>query len=74
MKFSLILLVISILVGKIQNLVSNAPYLRNESRPLVIAHRGDMGAFPEHTFGAYSSAYISGVDFVELDIQISKDG
>ena len=74
MKFSLILLVISILVGKIQNLVSNAPYLRNESRPLVIAHRGDMGAFPEHTYGAYSSAYISGVDFVELDIQISKDG
>ena len=74
MKLSLSLLVSSILVGKIQSAVSNAPYMRNESRPLVLAHRGDMGAFPEHTYGAYSSAYISGVDFVELDIQISKDG
>jgi len=41
---------------------------------LVLAHRGDSGTFPEHTYAAYSSAYINGVDFVELDIQITKDG
>ena len=68
MKFSLSLFVSSLLIGKIQSLVSNAPYLRNESRPLILAHRGDMGSFPEHTFAAYSSAYISGVDFVEIDL------
>lgn len=33
-----------------------------------------MGLFPEHTIGSYSSAYFSGVDFVELDVQITKDG
>ena len=56
------------------SLVSNAPYFRNESRPLVLAHRGAMGMFPEHTMGSYSAAYAAGVDFVELDIQITKDG
>jgi len=30
--------------------------------------------FPEHTIGSYSSAYYYGADFVELDIQITKDG
>lgn len=33
-----------------------------------------MGQFPEHTIGSYSSAYNEGVDFVELDLQITKDG
>jgi len=30
--------------------------------------------FPEHSIGAYSSAYYYGADYVELDLQISKDG
>lgn len=30
--------------------------------------------FPEHTLGAYTSAYMYGADYVELDIQITKDG
>ena len=33
-----------------------------------------MGIFPEHTRPSYSSAYTEGVDFVELDLQITKDG
>ena len=33
-----------------------------------------MGLFPEHTNGSYSSAFYEGVDFVELDIQYTKDG
>eukprot|EP00356_Strombidium_inclinatum_P003810 CAMPEP_0170494128 /NCGR_PEP_ID=MMETSP0208-20121228/14464_1 /TAXON_ID=197538 /ORGANISM="Strombidium inclinatum, Strain S3" /LENGTH=314 /DNA_ID=CAMNT_0010770137 /DNA_START=127 /DNA_END=1068 /DNA_ORIENTATION=+ len=32
-----------------------------------------MGLLPEHTSAAYSQAFYEGVDFVELDIQITKD-
>ena len=67
-------LTVSCVLQLAQCLVSNAPYFRNDSRPLVLAHRGDMGHFPEHTIGSYSSAHSAGVDFVELDIQITKDG
>lgn len=53
---------------------SKAPYFVNKTRPLILGHRGSTGLFPEHTFGSYSSAFNEGVDFVELDIQITKDG
>ena len=56
------------------SLISSAPYLRNSKRPVVSAHRGAMGEFPEHTLDSYSSAFYSSVDFVELDLQLSKDG
>ena len=41
---------------------------------MVIAHRGAAGPFPEHTVGSYSSAYFYGADYVELDLQLTKDG
>jgi len=64
-----LLILVSILSNSfVYSLISKAPYLRNSSRPLVLAHRGDSGAFPEHTYAAYSSAYVQGADFVELDI------
>ena len=60
-------------MGAISGLPSDAPYLYNSSRPLILGHRGSMGIFPEHTRPSYSSAYAEGVDFVELDLQITKD-
>ena len=54
--------------------VSTAPYFFNETRPLVLGHRGSTGFFPEHSEASYSSAYTENVDFVELDLQITKDG
>ncbi|MFK7790249.1 MAG: glycerophosphodiester phosphodiesterase family protein [Phycisphaeraceae bacterium] len=42
--------------------------------PAVIAHRGDSGAYPEHTFAAYRSALEKGADFIEPDIVLTKDG
>ena len=54
-----ILILVSILSNYlVYSLISKAPYLRNLSRPLVLAHRGDSGSFPEHTYAAYSSAYV----------------
>lgn len=47
---------------------------RDESEPLVIAHRGASGYLPEHTLAAYAIAMLQGADFVEPDLVITKDG
>jgi glycerophosphoryl diester phosphodiesterase len=42
-------------------------------RPLLIAHRGASGYAPEHTLAAYKIAIEQGADFVEQDLQLTKD-
>ena len=54
--------------------LTTAPYFYNKDRPLVISHRGSSGHFPEHSLGSYVDAYYGGADFIELDLQITKDG
>ena len=44
------------------------------AQPQVIAHRGASGYLPEHTLGGYELAIRMGVDFIEPDLQITKDG
>jgi glycerophosphoryl diester phosphodiesterase len=39
----------------------------------VTAHRGNSGEFPENTMPAFESALALGVDWIELDIYLSKD-
>lgn len=43
-------------------------------RPLVIAHRGGSGIFPENTLAAFLGAVELGVDALELDIHRTADG
>ena len=45
-----------------------------QAQPLVIAHRGASGYLPEHTLGGYELAVTLGADFIEPDLQLSKDG
>jgi len=40
----------------------------------LVAHRGNAIEFPENTLPAFSSALDLGVRFIELDVQLSKDG
>jgi alkaline phosphatase D len=40
----------------------------------VIAHRGASAYGPEHTFPAYKKAIQMKADYVELDLQMTKDG
>jgi len=40
----------------------------------IIAHRGASGLAPEHTIAAYDKAVELGADYLELDVQRSKDG
>ncbi len=42
-------------------------------RPYVIAHRGYSSIFPENSLEAFLAAAYMGVDFVEMDIHITKD-
>jgi glycerophosphoryl diester phosphodiesterase len=41
---------------------------------LVIAHRGASGYAPEHTFAAYDLALRLGCDYLEQDLQMTRDG
>lgn len=47
-----------------------APY----TRPTNIAHRGASADAPEHTLAAYQLALKYGADYVEPDLQLTKDG
>ncbi|MBW6459172.1 MAG: hypothetical protein K0B08_01245 [Bacteroidales bacterium] len=43
-------------------------------QPLFIAHRGASGTAPENTLPAIDSALAAGVDYVEIDVHLSRDG
>lgn len=47
---------------------------RPMNRPLVFAHRGASGYFPENTLPAFKEAVRMGADGIELDIHKTKDG
>jgi len=42
--------------------------------PRVVAHRGDSAHFPENTLPAFESACRMGVDVIETDVHLSRDG
>ena len=44
------------------------------ARPLIIAHRGASGEFPENTLPAFAGAIEAGAQMCELDVQLTKDG
>jgi glycerophosphoryl diester phosphodiesterase len=44
------------------------------TRPLIIAHRGFSGRYPENTLASVRAALQVGVDFVEIDVQETADG
>ena len=41
---------------------------------VVAGHRGDPACFPENTMSSFRSAYKKGVDMIETDIHVTKDG
>lgn len=55
---------------------SKRPFFKKDdsARPLVIAHRGGAGLFPENTLYAFEQSYKLGVDVLELDVRRTADG
>ena len=43
-------------------------------RPIVIAHRGASGLAPEHTVASFDRAVAIGADYLEQDLQLTRDG
>lgn len=43
------------------------------SPPILVAHRGYSGRYPENTLLAYEAAYEYGARYMELDLQMSAD-
>ncbi|WP_041966474.1 glycerophosphodiester phosphodiesterase [Mesobacillus selenatarsenatis] len=41
---------------------------------IIIAHRGASAYAPEHTLPAYNLAVLSGANYIEIDLQMTKDG
>ena len=48
--------------------------LDTDHRPLVFGHRGGSRLAPENTMAAFDRAVAEGVDGLELDVRLSKDG
>lgn len=46
----------------------------SDNRPLIIAHRGGAGLWPENTLHAFHEAERCGVDAIELDVQMTREG
>ena len=42
--------------------------------PVIIAHRGASGERPEHTLASYELAIEQGADFIEPDLELTRDG
>ena len=47
---------------------------RRDDRPLSVAHRGHSIAYPENTLEAYRKAIELGVEMIECDVNITRDG
>lgn len=53
--------------------VADHPFL-DLPKPLVMAHRGGQGLWPPNTLYAFRRAVELGVDVLEMDIHLTKDG
>ena len=49
-------------------------FQRDAGRPLVIAHRGGAGLWPENTLYGFERAAALGVDVIETDVRATRDG
>lgn len=53
---------------------ARAIFEKAQTRPLVFAHRGGGGLFPENTLEAFKYSVEMGVDVLELDVHSTLDG
>ncbi len=50
------------------------PFLSQNGIPLVMAHAGGKGVYPDNTMAAFEYSYNLGVDVLEMDLQMTDDG
>lgn len=69
-----ILVLLAILRGISQPAPTHPYYATEIDHPLVIAHQGGDGLWPGNTMFAFQKAAELGVDVLEMDLHIAKDG
>ncbi len=74
MKVISILLLLSISTAPVTGMRLNETETVQTDRKMLVAHRGASGSAPEHTLEAYRLAIEQGADYVEQDLQITRDG
>ncbi len=63
-----------LLIAACSSDTGDAPPLADPDAPILIAHRGASAYAPEHSAEAYELAIEQGADYIEPDLQITKDG
>ncbi|MGB0453117.1 MAG: glycerophosphodiester phosphodiesterase [Bacteriovoracaceae bacterium] len=71
MKRSLFLLISFVFLSSCSTYIKQ--HHSKEKGKTIIAHRGASGYLPEHTLEGVAMAHSWGVDFIELDVVITKD-
>jgi glycerophosphoryl diester phosphodiesterase len=66
--------VVAVLALLARRAVEHPFFAQFEERPLVMAHRGGKGLWPENTVYAFERAVAMGVDVLEMDIHSTADG
>lgn len=79
LKISSVILITSLLFLIIIQFIpvtqtENQTFLKKGNRPLIIAHQGGAGMAPGNTMAAFSLSEKLGVDMLEMDVHLSKDG
>lgn len=79
MKRCIILLSVSILLFNAcvpeQEAIEVNPFMIQKGEaPIIFAHRGGMGLFPENTMVAFKGSVDLGVEALEMDVLLTKDG
>ena len=70
-----VILLALVLVAVFSKRAPDHPYYSSElPYPLVIAHQGGDGLWPGNTMYAFEHAAELGVDVLEMDLHITKDG
>jgi len=72
--FWILILVSLILLLVLTPGASSSPYYLDVNRPLVIAPQGGDGVWPGDTMFAFEKAVEIGVDVLEMDAHVTKDG
>lgn len=53
---------------------SEKPGIQQQQKMVNVAHRGASGHAPENTIAAYDKAFEMKADYIEIDVQMTKDG
>lgn len=76
-RLTLIILIITVIVATLifvpkPKFDRDNPFI-TQDLPLVMAHAGGKGVYPDNTMLAYEYAFDLGVDVLEMDVQLTQD-